>query len=492
MTQNRKLTISIGNSRKDTFWKRQELTFSDLCYRLEVLTRSTETLAEYMRMSKPQQDDLKDIGGFVGGALSGPQRKANAVISRDLVTLDLDSVPANATNDIIKTLDELGYSYCIYSTRKHAPNKPRLRIVLPSDRTMSIDEYGAVSRRIAERIGIAMADPTTFEVNRMFFWFSACADTEVVFKKVIDAPFFPVDDVLSTYANWHDMTEWPVVPGSEPNLARLAVKQGDPTAKEGIVGAFCRVYDVHRALGELLPGIYEQTDTDPNRYTYTGGSTAGGAVIYDDGKYLYSHHATDPCSGRLVNSFDLVRLHMFGDKDDDVQPDTPINKLPSYKAMLEYVNGNDEVALKVLQERHEKASQEFTPSDDDQNWMLRLKRNTKTGEVKNTIDNALLILENDPRIRGRFGINEFSERREVRSALPWPYGDAGRLWDDSDDAALYWWMEREYGLAGRGNIDAAVSYCSQLWKFNPVREYLDSLKWDGKPRLDMLFIVSDQ
>ena len=46
------------------------------------------------------------------------------------------------------------------------------------------------------------------------------------------------------------------------------------------MGAFCRVYDVSRGMDKFLPGVYEETDT-PGRYTFTGGSTTGGAVLYD-------------------------------------------------------------------------------------------------------------------------------------------------------------------------------------------------------------------
>ena len=35
----------------------------------------------------------------------------------------------------------------------------------------------------------------------------------------------------------------------------------------------------------------------------------------------------------LVNAFDLVRLHMYGDKDRDAKDGTPVNKLPSFVAM---------------------------------------------------------------------------------------------------------------------------------------------------------------
>ena len=497
MKYDRKITISVGNSRKSLNWIRTETTVSALYERLKTATRSTETLAEYMRMPKPQQDELKDVaGGFVGGTLNGPRRLQKNVVERDLLTGDFDNIPAYGLDSIIDKLNGMNHNYCLYTTRKHAPNKPRARIIMPTDRPMKAEEYEPCARKLAELIGIGMADPTTFESHRLMYYPTLCADSEYVYK-TLDAPFISVDWLLSQYKNWHDMTEWPVVPGSEPNLARMAVKQGDPTAKEGVVGAFCRVFDVFRAINELLPGIYEQTDTDPNRYTYTGGSTAGGAVIYEDGKFLYSHHATDPCSGKLVNAFDLVRLHMFGDKDDNAQPDTPNNKLPSYKAMLEYANGNDEVAMEIIKSRQQQAAREFTPPDDDpqsvspvdENWMLRLKRNTKTGEVKNTIDNALLILENDPRIRGKVGYNAFSGYNEVRSPLPWSLPDEKqRMWADTDSDYLYWWMETEYGLVGRGNIDSALNACFVKWTFDPVQSYIKGLKWDGKPRLDTLFI----
>lgn len=45
-------------------------------------------------------------------------------------------------------------------------------------------------------------------------------------------------------------------------------------------------------------------------------------VVYD-GKFAYSHHATDPVCGKLLNAFDLVRLHKFRELDENVGLDTP-------------------------------------------------------------------------------------------------------------------------------------------------------------------------
>jgi putative DNA primase/helicase len=60
------------------------------------------------------------------------------------------------------------------------------------------------------------------------------------------------------------------------------------------------------------------------RYTFIEGSTTGGLILYENDKFAYSHHGTDPISGQLVNAFDFVRIHKFGLKDDEVEPGTPL------------------------------------------------------------------------------------------------------------------------------------------------------------------------
>ena len=494
MTYDRPIIISAGKSRKDINWQRQTLTVSELYDRLKTPARGVEALSEYTKMKKAQQDDLKDVGGFVAGALAGGRRKANAVTGRDVITLDFDNVPGWQTDAVLATLDGLKCNYCVYSTRKHAPNAPRLRVLIPTDRTMTPDEYEPCARRMADYIGISMADPTTFEVSRLMYWPSCCSDSEFVFRTA-DEPFASVDSLLASYKDWHDISEWPQVPGSF-SYQKLAVKQGDPEAKPGIVGAFCRTYDIYRAIDELLPGIYEAVDNEKDRYTYLGGSTTGGAIVYDNGKFLFSHHATDPCSGRLVNSFDMVRLHRFGDADDVSDASTPANRLPSYKRMLEYANSLDDVAVLLMQERYDSAIADFEGvgadnADDPGNWMLKLQREPQTGRIKGSIDNVRIILENDPLLKGRFALNRFAGRGEVLEKLPWDVAKGEhrrRMWSDTDSNGLYWYMEKQYAITGRGNIDAALDIHAATHAFNEVQDYIEGLTWDGTPRLDTLFI----
>lgn len=493
MQNDRKITISAGASRRATLWTAQTLLISELWGKLKVPARGTETLAEYMSLKKAQQDELKDIGGFMGGTLNGPRRKANNVTGRDIITLDLDNIPAGGTDDVLRRVGGLGCGYCVYSTRKHQPAAPRLRILLPMDRTVTADEYEPIARKMGELIGLEFADPTTFEVSRLMYWPSCCKDSQYVYL-FEDKPLLSADGVLGLYANWHDMTTWPALPGQQV-FTKLAVKQGDPEAKNGVVGAFCRTYDIYRAMDELLPGIYEPVDNMPGRYTYIGGSTTGGAVLYDNGKFLYSHHATDPCSGKLVNAFDLVRLHKFADADDEAQAGTPANRLPSYIAMCEFACGLSEVGALISKERYESAVKDFDGinvgnGEEPENWMLLLEKNAQTGAVKATIDNVCIILEHDPLLKGKFALNEFAGRGEVLGSLPWDKREKRRLWDDNDNQGLYWYLERVYKISGNGKVDGALSLHSNAHAFNDVKDYLKGLqgKWDGVPRLDCLFI----
>ena len=227
MQYDRKIIITVGNNRRSINWQHQTLMLSEFYEKLRIPARSTETMAEYIVLKKSEQDDRKDIGGFVAGSLSGPRRKAGAVTGRDLITLDFDNIPPGGTEEILRRVEGLGCGYCIYSTRKHAPAAPRLRILLPYDRMASADEYEPTARYMAAIIGMEFADPTTFEASRLMYWPSVCSDVEYVFT-FADKPMLSADGLLEAfnaqYGDWRDVTKWPKVPGSENLLQNRATR----------------------------------------------------------------------------------------------------------------------------------------------------------------------------------------------------------------------------------------------------------------------------
>ena len=509
MNIDKKISISIGASRWSKQWTQTTMLWSELCNRLKTPVRTEETVEEYHQMKKADQGKLKDIGGFVGGTLKGLQRKAINVTGRDLITLDLDAIKPGDTDNVVRTVDSLGMAYAIYSTRSHTEHRPRLRVVVPTDRTMTVDEYEPIARKLASLIGIGMCDGTTFEASRLMYWPSCPKDAQYVYV-VGDKRFLSADGMLGLYDDWHDVRSWPQVPGHEASQRerQLLAKQGDPKTKHGIVGAFCRVYGIREALDEYLPHAYTTVEGSADRLTFATGSTVAGAVIYDDDQFLYSHHNTDPCGGQLVNAFDLVRLHKFHDLDETAKDGTPVHKLPSYTAMSKLAMQDKAVVAELnaaraqesaqnvfadLMQNEDKGKQELTDLSPnaltDVEWMkTSTLRYDDNGRVKPTLDNMLKILVHDQALSGRIAYDRFASRYVAKGALPWNMTPGTRLWTDADDAGLRWYLENKYEVTGRDKVQDAMIMCAEQNGFNEVLDYLKSLKWDGVPRLDTLFI----
>ncbi|MFR0872154.1 MAG: hypothetical protein ACLSG5_12690 [Oscillospiraceae bacterium] len=73
------ITIAVGQSRRSTQWQNRDLMWSQLVNRLEIPERTQESAKEYKALPKAQRDEIKDVGGFVGGVLKGGRRKADAI-----------------------------------------------------------------------------------------------------------------------------------------------------------------------------------------------------------------------------------------------------------------------------------------------------------------------------------------------------------------------------------------------------------------------------
>lgn len=476
-----KIGISVGRSRFDTSWKNRTLKWSALVKKLQEPTRTPETRDEYDSMKKTEQDRVKDVGGFVGGTLIGGRRGRDSVESRYLITLDVDFAGQDFA-DVMGALYDFGC--CIYSTHKHRPEKPRLRLLIPLDRPVSPEEYEAVARKLAEDIGIEMFDDTTYQPSRLMYWPSCAADGVYLFR-VFDRPFLKADDVLARYDDWTDVSAWPVSSRDKTQRKKLTDKQKDPREKPGAIGAFCRTYDIHEAIAKFLPDVYARCE-DPTRYTYLAGSTAAGMIVYEDARFAYSNHSTDPAGGQLCNSFDLVRIHKFGHEDAEADPATETTKLTSYKSMLELVNGDEATKHTRVKEKKEEADEDFKEEVfDSDSWETKLDYNSKNG-IKTTLKNLELILRGDEKLKD-IAFNELSDSMEIMGSVPWHEGK--RFWRDADDAQLELYLAKSYAEFPKTKILTAITKVVDDRSYHPVRQYLTSLpEWDGVERVDSLLI----
>lgn len=523
------MKIATAPSRTSKKWKTVDVSWDWMLDKLRTPKRTGETMAEYQRMPKEEQAQRKDVGGFVGGALNGGRRVAGAVTERWLLTLDADHARRDDWEEVTSLYD---WRMAVYSTHSHTPDRPRLRWIIPLRRAVTTEEYQACARKMADLIGISTMDPTTYQPERLMYWPSCPEDAEYVFKEQ-DGPILNPDELLRMYGPgdaWKDVSLWPMAEAETEIVVREVKKRGDPEAIPGIVGQFCRAFDVYDAIDRWLPDVYVPCETcaGEGRYTYVPGSSAGGAVVYGNGQWLYSHHSTDPAGGQLLNAFDLVRVHLFGPKDEGSKvAEENVTALPSYRAMCDMISKDEEYARRLAEERLASIAEEFgdlgaiagsgpeheaeepagpaeienKPSESvgsgslnpsectDLSWVDQLEVNRKTGEADPTIGNAVLILENDPLLKGKIALNEFSGRPTVRGPLPWRRKvKDGELWKDSDEANLRLYMEKHWKFKGRDKINDALAVVLERNAYHPVREYLMGLEWDGVERLDTMLV----
>ena len=472
------IRLSTGNSRMEKKWNLVEMELSEFRERISTTHRTSETVEQYRKMNKAQQDSIKDVGGFVLGTLKDGRRKKETVLTRSGLTLDMDY----GTPDIMDEIEMFFDFHCmIYSTHKHTPEKPRLRLIIPLAREVTPDEYGAVARKVAEEIGIELFDDTTYEPSRLMYWPSTSADGEFVFRE-IEGKVLDPDAVLSKYKDWRNTVEWPVSKRQQTIVQRSIQKQANPLEKPGIVGAFCRTYSIRDAIDTFLQDTYKHSAM-PGRYDYIPADSQAGVVIYED-RFAYSHHATDPACGKLMNAFDVVRLHRFGDLDAKADPDGDPSKLPSFKAMQEFAVQDEAVRIQLGKEREQLAQSEFN-TEDDENWQTVLELD-KQGKVKDTMANIAAIVSHDENLKS-IVYNEFKGCIDVIGPLPWKQVKPG--FNDSDVANAKLYFERVYGIWSPAKFkDALLAVVAAERIYHPIKNYFAGLVWDGIPRLDTLLI----
>lgn len=472
-----KLDIAVGATVRTKKWTNKKMRWSEMVQKLSEERKTAETYKEYRALSREEKTAIKDVGGFVGGYLNGGKRSPSEVKHRQILTLDIDFAHGEFWDDFRIQFDNAAV---LHATHSHHKDSPRYRLIMPIDREVSPDEYVAISRRVAGLLNIELFDNTTFEVHRLMFWPSSPRDIKYYFK-FQDGPFIEADEILDSYVDWTDSSEWATAEKQLENVRNATQKQEDPESKKGIVGTFCRTYSITTAIDKFLSDTY--TPTQDGRYTYVNGTTASGLVVYDD-KFAFSHHGTDPCGGHLCNAFDLVRIHKFGHLDKEGERTTK-----SYNKMVEFIREDSEVRKVIAAENHEDAKYEFAEEieDEDIDWMAELEVDGR-GKYKSSAVNLNLIFANDARLKGLFRHNQFDGKDYIFGNMPWRKITRPEPIRNVDYSGIRNYIESIYEISGNLKIDDAVALEFEKYSFHPVRDYLRGVEWDGKKRIDTILI----
>ncbi|MDO4594473.1 MAG: virulence-associated E family protein [Tissierellia bacterium] len=520
-------TIAVANSRFQKQRNNKEFSWNDFAKVLSNTIYTNERQDQYFKLSKDEQSKIKDIGGFVTGYLKDGKRSNRNVIYRSMITLDLDfvDIDTNGLFEIIK--NRINSTFLIYSTHKHRSEKPRIRLVIPANRQIKPEEYEPIARKIAKKIGIDMFDDSTYEIARLMYFPSTSKDAEYVFKRY-DNTFLDVDSILSEYDNWQDVNQWDKSSREKKIIKKSGREKKDPKDLQGIKGAFCRVYTIPEAIDKFIPEKYHQVSQD--RYTYFESTTSGGLCMMNEEQSIaYSFHSTDPARNRALNAYEIVAIHKFGPlqkdgeflnpykdpiksamerlcfKDLEVRKEYTITERNRLKEAFEFKEG-EEAKENMINERPQKKSnkinlltsqewkelkeqiEKFDPYNTK--WFyeeLEPVSINKPDELKNSRHNYIKIMNLDPFLKDKLVYDVFANRAIVKVGVPWGVEQIEHDWADSDDSALRTYIERFYGLDSTIKLDDAKNVVFDEHSYNPVKEYLRSLKWDGEKRIDTIF-----
>jgi hypothetical protein len=343
----RKIKVAKGTKNLGRV-KNVEITWEAHLQALSKPVVTREKYKDYLGRTVSEQAILKNVGGYwIGGWCDDGIRSKKSIPEREVVTLDLDYATPELIDLIKEGLTGISHlEFAIHGTRKYSDETPRSRITILLEEAISADQYNAVSRILADMLDIETVDKVSYRLAQMMYYPSHSIDSEWFFYhnagEAADA-----EAILEAFGDWKDFSKLPRAE-RDKNDRESAEKAEDPTSKKGIPGAVCRAYPIEDAIAEHLPHIYLPGDghSDKPRYTFVFGSAANGAVVEDDGLFLYSHHGTDPCGDRLVNSFDLLRIHLFGHLDkgkEESGEDFNPTSLPSYKKMIEVFKDDPKV-----------------------------------------------------------------------------------------------------------------------------------------------------
>jgi putative DNA primase/helicase len=480
--------------------------------------RTKEKYNEYVGADKNTKLALKDVGGYIGGETQGGKRTNGIRITRQLLTLDIDTKKPN----ILPYLQRNIYFYCIvHSTHSHSAEENRLRIIAPLSREVNEDEYQALGRRIAYSIENAkheilteLFDETTFQANRLMFFPSASIDGEYICELLNldmsqeDQAVIDVDKVLDSYLDKNDIYQWfKPEKQDETQMGKSTLANKNPLKAKGLVGAFNRTYTISQAIEKFLPQVYKKERN--GRYTFVGGESFGGGTSLLNDTLFYSHHGTDPANLYYRNAFDLVRIHKFGSFDTGFTPEKEIEKdvlekTESFSKMIEFCRSLPEVvehsesniSLTQRIEQQEnyvnehwsdpakqaEGKTEEPKQDNSKSWVVQLDG------LKSSVAKLDVVFKHDDIIGNLFYFDTFRANICFLKKPFW-YRDfvEGQALQDKDMAHIRVHLDKVYGIKGEKTIDDAIVVEADKIQKNKVLDFFEGLVWDKKPRIETFF-----
>lgn len=440
----------------------------------------------------------KNARSYLPGELRGHHRSGDNVVGRSVITLDLDGASDGGFTSLLSYLNDVAVLW--HTTYSHSEHKPSYRVLIPLDEQVSPDVYTRIVREIMRAVPQASIDAASATPSQIMFTPAARDPSLYEWGSKLNRP-------LASGALFQSA---PDTPGAAVSMGR--VRKKDPLTLKGIAGEFCRHYQDLDELIEVFKLPYERVGSR-FRYTHADKSSAPGMSPLPDAPLLFfSNHRSDPASGHAQNAFDLVRIHRFGELDAGYEG--AVIHAPSSRAMKSFLEGHEGFQQRRATAAYEQvarpavAGSPLTVSEDystltqepepvveaeeeedlgegELEWTKKLLRHEKTLQVEDRIENYDLIFMHDPifkslwwNVRGDYEAI-MGEDYDLRDGSPPQVNNA-------DVSGLKDHIERQYQIrrVTRQRVDDLLGRVRRERRIDPVKKYLQSLTWDGIPRLE--------
>jgi len=106
---------------------------------------------------------------------------------------------------------------------------------------------------------------------------------------------------------------------------------------------------------------------------------------------------------------------------------------------------------------------------------------TEKGGVRQSIRNCLTVFQRDPVLAGAIAYNILTDRKDI--IKPIGFHRESTALTDTDMKYLLLYLEETYGLTSEKKIETAIGIVANENKYHPIRDFLNSLAWDGTERM---------
>lgn len=339
------------------YWVTKKVNWNDFVNQFKNPACHGQPFKNYLK----NKTRLKDGPCFVPGEFKNHERIAKNQINRCLIALDIE----NITSEFIwRKIKQIKYKYLLHTTASHRKEKPRIRLFFPVDELIKPEDYNNITKNLVKKLDLEYATITDHKKNvkdiidinnnkngyeelkirynkikneaqkkkvknfdtlqeivdrisykpNQFMYYPKIATDQEYLTGIRNKEIINIKDFNYPLASTSKNNSFKNYTGIK-SISKSVNQVWPPTLISGLIGDFCREYNIIDVLRTFLYGIYIP---ERGKLRYYLSEDKPGAIIYSDcngleNQFLYSNHGIhDPCGdGRLHNSFNLVKMHKF-------------------------------------------------------------------------------------------------------------------------------------------------------------------------------------